>query len=212
MSGGSVAIDVDLPAGQSRSEPRVLALFPDGERKLIFIYRNLDALFLRIEDQILHLRRLERFEHKFLWVRAPTNDVDLFIVELADDVFHPRSAHADASADRIDFLIRAGHGDLGAIAGLARDPADFHGAVVNFAHFQLEQTPDEIRVAARDDDLRPANPVLDRDDVGAQPVSDAVVFDHDTFPLRHDRFELPEVEDHSRAVETPDGAAHALAR
>src|SRR2546430_5236345 len=102
MGGRSVAVNVDLPAGQPRSEPRVLALLADGERKLIFIDGNLDALLLRIEDQVLHLRWLERLEHEFLRVRAPANDVDLFVVQLADDVFHPRSPHANARADRID--------------------------------------------------------------------------------------------------------------
>ena len=66
VRGGCVAIDIDFPAGQPRCQARVLALLPDRERKLIFIHRNLDALFLRIEDEVLHLRGLERLEHKFL--------------------------------------------------------------------------------------------------------------------------------------------------
>src|SRR5947209_18514568 len=72
-----VAIDIDLPAGQPRGQPRVLAFLADRERELIFIYRNLDAFFLRIENEVLHFRGLERFEDELLRVGAPTDDVDL---------------------------------------------------------------------------------------------------------------------------------------
>ena len=67
-------------------------------------------------------------------------------------------------------------------------------------------------MAARDDNLRAADPVLHRNDVGAQPVPDVVIFDDHPFPLRHDRFELAEIEDHIGTVETPHGAADDLAR
>ena len=126
--------------------------------------------------------------------------------------FTARSAHADAGADRIDFLVRAGDGDLGPIAGLARDAANLHRAVVDLADFEFEESPDEIRMAARNDDLRAANPVFDRHDISAQPVADIVVFDHDAFALRHDRFEFSEIENHIRAIETPDRSADDLAR
>ena len=54
--------------------------------------------------------------------------------------------------------------------------------------------------------------VLNRDDICAQTVADIVVLDHDTFALRHDRFEFSEVKNHIRAIETPDRAAHDLTR
>ena len=63
---GSVFVDVDFPTGQSRSQPGVLSFFSDGQRKLIFVHRDLHALLLRIEDEILHLGRLERFKDIFL--------------------------------------------------------------------------------------------------------------------------------------------------
>ena len=42
-----VPVDINFPAGQPRSQARILALLPDRERELIFIDGNLDALLLR---------------------------------------------------------------------------------------------------------------------------------------------------------------------
>src|SRR3954470_21471503 len=66
-------------------------------------------------------------------------------------------------------------------------------------------------MAARNDDLRSANAVLDRDDIRAQAIADVVVLNHDAFALRHDGFELAEVENHIRAVEAANRAADNLA-
>src|SRR5439155_1236394 len=102
---------------------------------------------------VLHLRRLEGFENELLRIGAPTYDVDLFVVEFADNIFDARSAHADARADRIHFLVCAPDRDFGSVTRLARDAANFHGAIGNLAHFHFEQTAHKIRMAARDDDF-----------------------------------------------------------
>ena len=56
-------------------------------------------------------------------------------------------------------------------------------------------------MAARDDDFRAADPVIDRNDIGAEPVADVVIFDHDALALRHNRFEFTEIENHIGAIE-----------
>jgi hypothetical protein len=63
-----VLADVDFPAGEPRSQARVLSLFPDGERKLVFIHGDLHILFLCIENQIFYFRRFKRFQNVFLWI------------------------------------------------------------------------------------------------------------------------------------------------
>src|SRR2546423_1869900 len=211
MRRSGVAIDVDFPAGQSRSQPRVLAFLADGERELIFVDGNLDALLFRIEHKVLHFRRLKRFEDELLRIGAPTNDVHLLVVQFANDVLYPRAAHADASADRIHFFIRARHRNLGSVTGFARNAADLDGAVVDLAHLELEQTPDEIRMAARDDDLRAADAVLHRDNIGAYPIPHVVILDDDTLALRHDRLEFSEIENHVGPIEPAYGPADDLA-
>ena len=110
------------------------------------------------------------------------------------------------------FRLSLEDGDLGPIAGFARNAADLDCAVGDFAHFEFEKSPNEIGMAARDDDFRATNAVLDRDDISAQPIADIVVLDHDALALRHDRFEFSEVENHIGAIEAPDRAAHDLAR
>ena len=67
-------------------------------------------------------------------------------------------------------------------------------------------------MAARDNDFRPANAVLDRDDVGAQPIPHVVILDHDPLALRHDRFKFSEIENHVGTIEASHRAAHDLAR
>ena len=52
------------------------------------------------------------------------DDVDLFAAQLANDGLHAHALHADAGADAIDIPVAALHGDLGALAGLARDGLD----------------------------------------------------------------------------------------
>ena len=58
---------------------------------------------------LFDLGRLQRFQDEFLRIGAPPDDVDLFVIELANYVFHPRTAHAYARADRIDLFVRAPH-------------------------------------------------------------------------------------------------------
>ncbi len=67
------------------------------------------------------------------------NDVDFFPAQFADDGLHAHALHAHARAHRIDVLVAALHGDLGALAGFARGRANLHGTVVNFRHFHLEK-------------------------------------------------------------------------
>ena len=92
------------------------------------------------------------------------DDVDLFAAQLADDRLHAHALHADAGAHRIDVLVLRHDGDLGALAGFARDGADHDGVVVDLRHFGLEQVRDQLRRGARDDDLRPLGGLLDADD------------------------------------------------
>src|SRR2546423_7776631 len=211
MSRRGVAVDVDLPAGQPRSQPRVLPFLADRERKLIFIHRNLDALFFRIEHEVFHFRRFERLENELLRVGAPPDNVDFLVVQFADDIFHPRAAHTDTGADRIDLFVRAGDRDLGPVTRFAGDPANLDGSVVNLADFELKEAPDEIRMAAGNDDLRPANSVLDRDHVGAQPIANIVIFNDDALALRHNGFKFSKIKNDVRTIEAADRPADDFA-
>src|SRR4029077_13209168 len=100
----------------------------------------------------------------------------------------------------------------GSVTGFSRDPPDLDGAVVDLAHFQFEQTANEIRMTPRNDNFRPADSVLDRDDVGAQAIANVVVFHHHALSLRHDRLKFSEIENHVGTIEPADRAANDFAR
>src|SRR4051812_37826406 len=93
-------------------------------------------------------RRLERLDDHFARVREVPNDVDFFTAELAHNRLYAGPTGADAGSDRIDFGIGADDGDLRAIARLARESLDFHGAVGDFRDLELEQATHKLGAGA----------------------------------------------------------------
>ena len=78
-------------------------------------------------------------------------------------------------------------GDLGARAGIAGDRLDFDDAVVNLRHFLREQLGGELRMRAREEDLRSARLAPHVVDIGADAVAGAEHFARDQFVAPHDR-------------------------
>ena len=99
--------NVDVPAGQLRGEPHVLAAPADGQRQLIVGHDDLDAVEVLVEHDLDDFRRLQRVDDEGRGVRRPGNDVDALALQFADHRLHARAAHADAGADRIDRANRA---------------------------------------------------------------------------------------------------------
>ncbi len=77
-------------------------------------------------------------------------------LQFGDNRLHARTTHTDAGADRIDAGIAADHGDLGARARIAGDRLDLDDAVIDFRHFLSEQLRHELRMGARQENLRAA--------------------------------------------------------
>src|SRR5262249_51886510 len=148
----------------------------------------------------------------FLGVGAPANDIDLFIVEFAHDVFDARTAHAHTRAYWIYFFVCAPYRDLRPITGFSRDAANLHRAVGNFTHFQLKKSSDEIGMTARNDNLRAADAIFDRNDVRAESVAHIVIFYDDSFPLRHNGFKFSKVQNDVGTIKTPHSTADDLTR
>src|SRR5262249_24358364 len=139
------------------------------------------------------------------------NDIDLFVVELADDVFDARTAHTHACANRVYFFIGAPDRDLGAITCFSGDAANLHGAIRDFTHFQLEKSAHEIWMAARHDNLRTADSVFYRDNVRTEPITHVVIFHYHSLALRHDGLKFSKIENDIRAVEAPHCATDDFA-
>ena len=126
-----------------------------------------------VEHDLDDFGRLQRVDDEGRGVRRPGNDVDLLALQFADDGLHARAAHADAGADRIDRGIARDHGDLGARARIAGDRLHLDDAVVDLRHFLLEQLRHELRMGARQEDLRAALLAAHVIDIGADAVAGA---------------------------------------
>ena len=108
--------DIDVPAGELRGEPHVLAAPADGERKLLIGDDDLDALAFLVEHHLGDFGRRQRVDDKRGDIVRPRNDVDLLALKLVDHRLHPRAAHTDAGANRIN------RGIARTTAILAREP------------------------------------------------------------------------------------------
>ena len=124
-----------------------------------------------VEHDLGDFGRLQRVDDEGRDVLRPRNDVDLLALQFVDHRLHARAAHADAGADRIDRGIARDHGDLGARARVAGDRLDLDDAVVDFRHFLREQLGHELRMGARQEDLRAARLAAHVVDVGADAVA-----------------------------------------
>src|SRR5581483_7507978 len=120
--------------------------------------------------------------------------------QLGHDHAHTRAARADARADRVDALRVRLDGDLRAVARLACDAADLDEAVGDLGHLELEQRLDQLRVAARQDDLRPlrAGAHLADDRLDARPLLVALAVD--LLGAGEQRLDLAEVDEDVPAV------------
>ena len=87
-------------------------------------------------------------------VVVPGDDVDLLAAELGDDGLDAATALADRGADRVEALLAARDGDLGAAARLAGDGLDLDRAGVDLGDLELEQAAQEVLVGPADVDQR----------------------------------------------------------
>ena len=123
--------------------------FADGQRELRVVDDDFELLFGQIGDgDAAHLGRLQRLLGEGGDLVAELDDVDLFAAQFADDGLHAHAFHAHAGAHRIHVLVAALHGDLGALAGFARNGADDHGVVVNLRNLRLEEVRNQLRRGA----------------------------------------------------------------
>ncbi len=96
--------NVDVPAGQLRGETNVLSAPADRQRQLVVGVGNhdLDALAVLVDHDLGDFGGRQRVDDEGRDVGRPRDDVDLLALQFVDHRLHPRAAHADAGADRID--------------------------------------------------------------------------------------------------------------
>ncbi len=203
--------DVDLPAGQLRSEAHVLAAATDGQRQLLVRHHDFDAVGFFVQHHLGHFGRGQGVDDEGRLVVDPRNDVDLLTLQFGDHRLHARAAHADAGADRIDRGIVRQHGHLGARTGVAGGGADLDYAVIDFRHFLGEQLGHEARVGARQHDLRTLGLRAHVVDVGADAVADVEHLARDRLVATHDAFATAQVDDGVAVFDALDRAVDDLA-
>src|SRR5205823_4814011 len=129
------------------------------------------------------LGRRQRIGNEIPDIRIPPNNIHLLVIEFADDVFHPLSPKAYASANRINLLIAGPNRQFRPEPGLAGDALDFNGAIVDFRHLELEQLYDKTRVGPRKNNLRSMRPLLDRLHIAANPFAYLIFLSRDAFTV-----------------------------
>src|SRR5262245_13246385 len=195
-----VGLDVDLPAGEAGGEAGVHALLADRKRELVVGHDDRRVACVVVQVDLAHAGRRQRLGDEARGLRVPRDDVDLLAAELGDDHAHARATRADASADRVDPLGVRLDGDLRAVPGLAGDGADLDQAVRDLRDLELEQRPDQLRVAAREDHLRALRPAANLGDDGLDAGALLVALAVDLLGARQQRLDLAEVDEHVVAV------------
>src|SRR5579859_5752451 len=207
-----VGLDVDLPAGQAGGEAGIQALLADRERELVVRDDHRRVARLVVDVDLTHARGRERLRDEAGRLGVPRDDVDLLAAKLGHDHADARAARADTGADRVDALGVRLDRDLGAVAGLTGDRLDLDETVGDLRHLELEQRPDQLRVAAREDDLRALRPRANLGDHGLDAASLLVALAVDLLGARQQRLDLAEVDEHVVAVACLlDDAGHDLA-
>src|SRR5437868_1506177 len=124
-----------------------------------------------VEHDLGDFRRCKRIDHEIGGVGGPWDDVDLLPLELVDHGLHARTAHADASTDRINRRIAGNHRYFRARAWVARDRLYLDDPVINLRHFLCEQFGHELRVSGWEKYLRPPRLAAHVVDEGADPFA-----------------------------------------
>ena len=101
--------------------------------------------------------------------------------------------------------------DLGAAARIARHGADLDDAVIDFRHFLREQAHHELRMRAREENLRPARFAAHVVDIGADAIAGAEALARDHLVAAHDAFGAAEIDDDGAELRALDDAVHDLA-
>ncbi len=200
------ALDVNLPAQQFGGQAHILPLLANGQRKLRIIHDDFQLLFAEVGNaDAAHLGWLQRLLCKGGDLIAVLDDVNLFPAQLPDDRLHTHSLHAHASAHRVHILIARLNGNLGALARLAGNGANFYGVVVNLRHFAAEEVLHQLLGCARDDDLRPARGAIHTQQHHTHPLADGKLLQARLLPLGHTRLCLAQIKDHILRLVALDG-------
>src|SRR3984957_9771711 len=205
--------DVDVPAGQLRGEADILAAPSDRQRQLIIGVgdHDFDPLAILVDHDLGDLRGRQRIDDKGRDVRRPRDDVDLLALQFIDYRLHARAAHADAGADWIDRRIPRNHPDFRPGAGIAGNRLDLDDAVVDLRHFLREQFRHELRMGARQENLRSPGLAPHVENIGANAIAVAEPLARQHLVAAHDGLAAAEIDNDAAIFDALDDAVDDIA-
>src|SRR6185312_8105894 len=157
------------------------------------------------------LGRSQRIDDEGGGIAGPGDDVDLLALQLADHGLDAAAAHADAGADRIDAAVVGDDADLGAAAGIARYGADLDDRVIDLRHFLGEQLGHELRMGARQEDLRAAGLAAHVEDIGAHAIAGPEGLARQELVAAQHRLGAAEIDGDVAELDALDQAVHDFA-
>src|SRR5580693_9512227 len=187
--------NVDVPSRELGAEADVLSAPSDSQAQLIVGHHDFDAALLLVHHHLGDLGRGERIDHESRGIGRPRDDVDLLALQLADDRLDPAAAHPDAGSDRVYAAVARDDRDLGAAAGVAGHRLDLDYPVVNLRDFLRKQVCHELRVGARQKNLRAARLLADIVNKGAHPFALAKALARQQFVASQHRLGPAEIDD-----------------
>ncbi len=168
-------------------------------------------LVLEVQLDRVHDRRLHGVHDVDLLTLVPANDVDLFAIQLVDDVLDPAAADTDAGAHAVDLVVDRLDRDLGPVAGVAGEGLDLDDPLLDLGDLELEEVPEDVRVSAREDDPDALPDLLHLEDEALHALARVVGLARDLLAPGNDPLALAQVHDHVRALVALDRAVHERA-
>ena len=162
---------------------------------------DLGHLLLFVDDDVFDLRRAECFSDELAGVLPVLDDVHLLAAQFVHHLADPGPAGAHAGTLRIDGGVVADDRDLRSVTRFTSDGDDLDGAVDQLGNFEFEQSTDQVRVAARNDDLGAFALASHFDDHALDPVAALQALVGDSFGSGDDRLGVAQVEDRVAVVD-----------
>ena len=108
-----------MPSGEASSKARILAFLADGERQLVVVDDNSCAAPLFVQQDFLHLCRLQRPRHELGRIVREGDDVNLLAAKFGRDHADTGAPGAHAGAHRVHVCVVGPHSNLRAVPRLA---------------------------------------------------------------------------------------------
>ena len=172
---------------------------------------HLHQVLALVEDDLRDLGRREGPANELGWIRRIVDDVNLLAAQFLHDRLDPRTAHADAGADRVDLAVMRHDRDLGAPPRLPNGGLDLDDPLVDLGDLLPEEFDEQVRVGPAQDDLRALRGQVDVVDVGPNTIALPVALAWNLLLLGEDGVGAPEVHDDVLLLEALHRAGEDLA-